>query len=186
MTISKPRIRLAIQEILEAIGEDPLREGLVGTPDRVANFWEEFIDYRPGNIDVTFESTSVDQMIVVTGMRVYSLCEHHLLPMTLDISIGYLTSERVLGLSKLARIAHMCAHKLQIQERMTREIADEVVRVAQTEHVAVLVEGVHMCMLMRGIKTPGRMITSEMRGKFRSVPAVRAEFLHLVRERGGK
>lgn len=182
MTTDWGRIAAAVREILEAIGEDPNREGLVHTPRRVGKFYEEFINYRPGKLDVTFESTSVDQMVIVTGVRVYSMCEHHLLPIICDVSIGYITGDRVPGLSKLARIAHMCAHRLQIQERMTCEIADEVVHVAQTEDVAVLVKGRHLCMEMRGIKTNGTMITSEMRGKFRSKPAVRSEFLQLIRQ----
>lgn len=177
--IDQIRVACAIEELLNAL-EQPYREGLAETPQRVARFWEEFLDYDPGNIDVTFESTSVDQMIVVTGIRVYSLCEHHLLPITCDVSIGYISGPRVLGLSKLARIAHKYAHKLQLQERMTQEIADEVSATAGVLDVAVLIEGVHMCMTMRGIKTPGKMITSVMRGKFRTGQA-RMEFLQLVK-----
>lgn len=183
MAISKPKVRLAVIEILSAIREDPLRAGLVSTPDRVANFWEEFIDYRPGNVDVTFESASVDQMIVVTGVRVYTLCEHHLLPITCDVSIGYISGPRVLGLSKLARIAHKHAHGLQLQERLTKEIADEVSQLTLVDDVAVVVKGVHMCMIMRGIKTSGKMITSEMRGRFKGPTHTRMEFLQLI---GGK
>jgi GTP cyclohydrolase I len=147
----------------------------------VARFWKEFLDYDPGTIDVTFESTSIDQMIVVKGIRVYSLCEHHLLPITCDVSIGYISVGRVLGLSKLARIAHKHAHKLQLQERMTQEIANEVCAATGVLDVAVVVEGVHMCMIMRGIRTPGKMITSEMRGRFRDPGRARIEFLQLIR-----
>jgi len=175
------RIQSAVREILLAIGEDPNREGLQGTPDRVARFWEEFIEYDPGKVDVTFESVQVDQMVVVKGIRVYSLCEHHLLPFWCDISIGYITRDKVLGLSKLARIAHKHAHKLQIQERLVVNIANEVERLANTKDVAVLAEGVHMCMLMRGIRTPATLVTSATRGVFRDLPASRAEFLDLVR-----
>lgn len=175
-------VACAVKWILKAIGEDPNREGLRDTPHRVARFWEEFINYDPGQVDVTFESVQVDQMVVVKGIRVYSLCEHHLLPFWCDVSIGYITRDKVLGLSKLARIAHKHAHKLQIQERLVCNIANEVERLAGTNDVAVLAEGVHMCMLMRGIKTPATMITSNMRGVFRDLPASRAEFLSLIKE----
>lgn len=180
--IDQERTALAIEELLNALGQ-PYREGLADTPARVSRFWKEFLGYNPGKIDVTFESTSIDQMIVVTGIRVYSLCEHHLLPITCDIDIGYISGPRVLGLSKLARIAHKHAHKLQLQERMTQEIADEVSHLADVPDVAVVVKGVHMCMVMRGIKTPGKMITSEMRGRFRDPGRARMEFLQLIEGR---
>lgn len=178
--LDEAKVETLIYELLDALGQ-PTREGLMNTPQRVARFWKEFLDYDPGNIDVTFESTSVDQLVVLTGIRVYSLCEHHLLPITCDVSIGYISGPRVLGLSKLARIAHKHAHKLQLQERMTQEIADEVSATAGVLDVAVLIEGVHMCMVMRGIKTPGTMITSVMRGKFRDPGLARMEFLQLVK-----
>lgn len=176
------RIQHAVLEILAAIGEDSTREGLVDTPKRVARFWEEFIDYDPGTVDVTFEAVTTDQMVVLTGIQVWSLCEHHLLPFSCNVSIGYLAKERVLGLSKLARIAHKYAHRLQIQERLTDQIADEVRRLARTEDVAVLTQGVHLCMVMRGIKTHGTMTTSALRGKFLDPhrPQVRAEFFKLI------
>lgn len=175
-------IRDAVRDILCNIGEDPLREGLIGTPDRVADFWMEFIDYDPGDLDVTFESVTTDQMVVLTGIRVWSLCEHHLLPFYCDISIGYITWDRVIGLSKLARIAHKHAHKLQIQERLVHEIAAEVEFLTGSEDVAVIARGVHMCMVMRGIKTPGVMVSSALRGKFLDShrPEIRAEFMQLI------
>jgi GTP cyclohydrolase I len=178
--IDENKIAILIEELLVQLGQ-PCREGLAETPQRVARFWKEFLEYDPGRIDVTFESTSVDQMIVVKGIRVYSLCEHHLLPITCDIDIGYISGPRVLGLSKLARIAHKHAHKLQLQERLTQEIANEVSATASTLDVAVVVTGVHMCMQMRGIKTPGKMITSEMRGRFKGPTHTRAEFLQLIK-----
>jgi len=174
------RIEKHIAALLYEIEEDPCREGLRDTPLRVARFYKEFFEYDPGNIDVTFESVEVDQMIVVTGIEVYSLCEHHMLPFTCKISIGYIAGNRVLGLSKLARIAHKHAHKLQIQERLTQEIADEVSEVCGTPDVAVLIEGEHLCMLMRGVRTAGTMITSVMRGAFKDRDKVRAEFLTLT------
>ena len=184
MAVNKLRIEALIWELLIMIGEDRKREGLVDTPERVANFWAEFIDYDPGKVDVTFASIETDQMVVLKGIRVYSLCEHHLLPMVLDVNIGYITRDKVLGLSKLARIAYKHAHRLQIQERLTRDIADEVRQLANTEDVAVLVEGTHMCMLMRGIRSSGVMVTSVMRGTFKNKPACRAEFLRLIETKG--
>lgn len=172
-------VKGAVELLLMSIGEDDLREGLRDTPHRVARFYKEFIDYDPGKVDVTFSSIETDQMVVVKDIRVYSLCEHHLLPMTLDVHIGYITRDKVLGLSKLARIAHKHAHRLQIQERLTRDIADEVGQLANTEDVAVLIEGTHMCMQMRGIRSSGKMITSVMRGTFKNRPACRTEFLQL-------
>lgn len=174
-------IEASVRVILRAIDEDPTREGLLGTPRRVTQFWQEFINYDPGKVDVTFESVQVDQMVVVKGIRVYSLCEHHLLPFWCDISIGYITRKSVLGLSKMARVAHKHAHKLQIQERLVQQIADEIASLAVTEDVAVLAEGVHLCMRMRGIKTDATMVTSAMRGVFREKDKVRAEFLSLIR-----
>jgi GTP cyclohydrolase I len=174
------RIQAAIDLLLKSIGEDPTREGLVDTPARVASFWKEFIDYDPGNIDVTFESVQVDQMVAVTGIRVWSLCEHHLLPFWCDLSIGYLTTGSVIGLSKMARIAHKHAHKLQIQERMVDQIAKELQELV-SDDVAVIGKGFHMCMAMRGIKTPATMVTSAMRGRFLTKPEVRAEFMELIK-----
>lgn len=168
------------RELLVAIGEDPEREGLLDTPRRWANWWREFIEYHPGTTETTFQSMASDQMVCVSGMRVFSLCEHHLLPMWCDVSIGYITGERVLGLSKFARIAHQFAHQLQIQERLGVQIADEVSRIAGTEDVAVVIQGEHLCMSARGIRTPGLMTSSVMRGVFRDEYQTRMEFLHLT------
>jgi len=178
--IDEKKVEILIAELLDQLGQH-FRPGLHNTPARVARFWKEFLEYDPGDIDVTFESTSIDQLVILTGIRVYSLCEHHLLPITCDVSIGYLSGPKVLGLSKLARIAHKHAHKLQLQERMTQQIADEVSATTGTLDVAVLIKGVHMCMVIRGIKTSGKMITSEMRGRFRDPGRARMEFLQLVK-----
>jgi GTP cyclohydrolase IA len=169
------------RELLVAVGEDPDREGLINTPHRWANWWREFIEYDPGSTETTFEATSTDQMVCVSGMRVFSLCEHHLLPMWCDVTIGYIAGERVLGLSKFARIAHQFAHQLQIQERMGHQIADEISRITGTPDVAVMLKGEHLCMSARGIRTPGIMTTSVMRGAFREDAIARQEFLQMVR-----
>jgi GTP cyclohydrolase I len=166
--------------ILEAIGEDLTRPGLLGTPDRIARMWLEFANYNPGKLETTFNSIEADQMVVVTGMQVWSFCEHHLLPFDCTLSIGYITGDKVLGLSKFARIAHKHAHKLQIQERLVRDIADEVKSITGTESVAVLGSGTHGCMAMRGIRTPHKMVSSVMDGKFRSEESTRAEFLKIT------
>ncbi|HLZ81039.1 MAG TPA: GTP cyclohydrolase I [Ktedonobacteraceae bacterium] len=168
------------RELLVAIGEDPEREGLLDTPRRWADWWREFIEYDPGRTETTFQSMASDQMVCVSGMRVFSLCEHHLLPMWCDVSIGYITGEQVLGLSKFARISHQYAHQLQIQERLGVEIADEVSRIAGTKDVAVVIQGEHLCMSARGIRTQGLMTSSVMRGVFRDEYQTRMEFLHLI------
>ncbi len=168
------------RELLVAIGEDPGREGLQDTPRRWADWWREFIEYDAGKTDTTFEAVSVDQMVCVSGIRVFSLCEHHLLPMWCDVAIGYITADKVLGLSKFARIAHKFAHQLQLQERLGEQIADEVSAITASEDVAVVVRGEHLCMSSRGIRTPGVMTTSVMRGVFRSQFETRMEFLRLI------
>jgi len=170
------------RRLLVAIGEDPEREGLRDTPARWARWWGEFIDYQPGKVETAFQSVSVDQMVVVSGMRVWSLCEHHLLPFWCDVSIGYLAGERVLGLSKFARVAHHHAHRLQVQERLVQGIAETVQDLAATKNVAVIAHGEHLCMTMRGIKTQGVMTSSVMTGVFRENAAVRAEFLAIEAE----
>jgi GTP cyclohydrolase I len=167
-------------ELLLALGEDPTRPGLRETPHRFAAAWQEFMEYDPGTIDTTFESVTTDQMVVVSGMRVWSMCEHHLLPFWCDIAIGYIADEKVLGLSKFARIAHSCAHRLQLQERLCQQIADAVEQIAGTDNVAVLARGEHLCMVSRGIRTEGLMTSSIMRGVFREKSEARMEFLSLA------
>ena len=168
------------REVLVAIGEDPDREGLVETPRRWASWWREFIEYQPGNTNTVFESVKTDQLVVVSGIKVWSLCEHHLLPFWSEVSIGYIAGGHVLGLSKFARIAHQFAHRLQLQERLVDQIAGEVERVVGTPDVAVLAKGQHLCMTMRGIKAPALMTTSVMRGAFRHSESARAEFLSIA------
>jgi GTP cyclohydrolase IA len=166
--------------LLEAIGEDPNRDGLKDTPQRYAKWWREFIDYDAGKIETSFTLENNDEVVAVVGMKVWSLCEHHLLPFSATVSVGYIPNEKVLGLSKFARIAHKHAHKPQVQERMVQEIADELERVCGTKDIAVVADGEHSCMVMRGIKTTGNMRTSVMRGAFRAEHETRAEFLNLV------
>ena len=168
------------RELLVALGEDPDREGLLDTPRRWADWWREFIEYDPGKTDTTFSAVSTDQIVCVSGMRVFSLCEHHLLPMWCDVSIGYIPSDKVLGLSKFARIAHQFAHQLQIQERLGQDIASEISRITGSQSVAVMLKGEHLCMSARGIRTPGVMTSSVMRGSFRTDRDLRMEFMQMI------
>jgi GTP cyclohydrolase I len=178
--VDYPKLLEVGRELLVALGEDPDREGLLDTPRRWADAWREFIEYDPGTTDTCFESVSADQMVCVSGLRVTSFCEHHLLPFWCDVAIGYITGEKVLGLSKFARIAHQFAHQLQLQERLGQQIADEVSRIVGTEDVAVVLKGEHLCMTARGIRTPGLMTSSVMRGVFRMESETRLEFLRLI------
>jgi GTP cyclohydrolase I len=180
--IDHDRLITLATELLKAIGEDPTREGLQDTPRRFANWWREFIEYEPGETNRTFETVTTDQMVVISGLRVWSLCEHHLLPFWCDISIGYIARDKVLGLSKFARIAHKYAHRLQIQERLTHQIADEVQHITGSNDVAVLARGEHLCMVARGIKTSGLMTSSVMRGIFFEGQSARYEFLSLAKD----
>jgi|TARA_R110000824_G_scaffold381763_1_gene574656 GTP cyclohydrolase I len=175
----KKLVRVA-QDLLTVIGEDPDRSGLKDTPKRFARYWQEFIGYDPGVINTTFETVTVDQMVVVSGIRVWSLCEHHLLPFWCDISVGYITNEKVIGLSKIPRICHQYAHRLQLQERLLDEIASELSVIANTQSVAVIGKGVHSCMSMRGIKSDGVMMSSVMRGQFKKNHETRMEFFQLL------
>jgi len=127
---------------------------------------------------------TTDQMVVVSDMRVWSLCEHHLLPFYCDVSVGYIATDKVLGLSKFARIAHLMAHRLQTQEQLVHDIANQIEKITGASGVAVLGRGEHTCMQMRGIKTEGMMSTSVMLGTFRDQPEARHEFLSLVSPSG--
>jgi GTP cyclohydrolase I len=178
--VDYPKLLELGRELLIAIGEDPDREGLLDTPRRWADSWREFIEYDPGKTETTFSSASMDQMVCVSGMRVWSLCEHHLLPFYCDVAIGYMAEGKVLGLSKFARIAHQFAHQLQLQERLGQQIADEVSRITGTNDVAVVLKGRHLCMESRGIQTPGVMSSSVMRGAFREEFETRMEFLRMI------
>jgi GTP cyclohydrolase IA len=178
--VDYPKLLELGRELLVAIGEDPDREGLLDTPRRWADWWQEFIEYDPGTTDTVFSAVSTDQMVCVSGLRVFSLCEHHLLPMWCDVAIGYIPTDRILGLSKFARIAQKFAHRLQVQERLGEQIADEISRITSTEDIAVVLKGEHLCMSSRGVRTPGIMTTSVMRGVFREEYETRMEFLRVI------
>lgn len=180
--IDQPAIREAVEQLLRAFGEDPEREGLQRTPDRVARMYAELLDgYRQDPIallnDALFE-VNYDAMVVVRDIEFYSLCEHHLLPFLGRAHVAYIPRGRVVGLSKVPRIVDMFARRLQVQERMTRQIADFLQELLQPLGVAVVVEGLHLCATMRGVKKhDARMTTSTMLGAFRNNIATREEFL---------
>lgn len=175
--VDQTRVARAVRELLLAIGENPDRAGLKDTPKRVARYWAEFVDYAPGKIATCFEEDAPEAPVIVSGMRVHSLCEHHLMPFWADVSVAYIPHGRVIGLSKLARIAHHHAHALQLQERLVLQIAETVSAVAGTSDVMVVASGEHSCMVARGIKTPGLMTSLQPRGAFLADPSLRAEVL---------
>lgn len=177
---AREELMLAANMILRAIGEDPAREDLIETPRRFADAWMEFAFHRDDKTDTTFEAVEADQIVCVRGIRVWSICEHHLLPFWCDVTIAYLGKDRILGLSKFARIAVKASHRLQTQERLARDIADEIATATGSEDVAVLCSGEHTCMSMRGVRQQAVMRNVVVRGAFRSEPATRAEFYSLA------
>jgi len=176
-----------VKRMIAFIGDDPTRPGLLETPSRVVKSWRElFSGYKdsPKNYKKIFQE-DVDQMIVLRGCEFFSMCEHHMLPFYGTISIGYIPNGKLIGLSKLARIANCYSRRLQVQERMTEQIAKSIMDLIDPLGVAVVVEGVHTCMTMRGVnKQRSRMTTSCMLGIFRKDPSARSEVLSLLRERG--
>ena len=181
-SIDQDTIRDSVTKMLRAFGEDPDRDGLQRTPDRVARMYEELLSgYRVDPVamvnDAMFE-VEYDEMVIVRDIEFYSLCEHHMLPFIGRAHVAYIPRGRVIGLSKIPRIVDMFAHRLQVQERMTRQIADFIDETLHPLGVAVVMEGLHMCSMMRGVrKHDARMTTSAMLGGFRNSMATRMEFL---------
>ena len=180
MTVNMEAAEQAVRDLLAAVGVEHSAH-TADTPARVARWWREFMDYEPGTIDTTFPVEHVDQMVAVTGIEVWSLCAHHLLPFNATVAVGYLANEQVLGLSKFARIAHAAAHQPNTQEQLVADIADQIEKVTGSSDVAVTASGQHLCMAMRGIKTPHTMTTSVLRGAFREDSRARSEWLSLAR-----
>jgi len=187
--IDEEKIKKAVLSIIEAIGEDPQREGLRETPRRVAEMYTELfsgMDVDPKHdLDVGYE-LGHREMVIVKDIPFYSMCEHHLLPFYGVVHVGYIPSKngRVVGISKLARVVENIARRPQIQERMTSQIADTINEGISPQGVAVVVQGEHLCMVMRGVKKPGsNIITSAIRGQFRTRSASRAEFFSLIQNK---
>ncbi len=183
-TFDQERIRKAVREILLAIGEDPDREGLARTPDRVAEMYQEiFCGLRQDPteaLQVTFAENH-QEMVILKDIPFYSMCEHHLLPFHGKAHVGYIPSGKVLGISKIARAVEVLARRPQLQERLTSQIADAIMDAVKPIGVGVVIEAEHLCMTMRGIRKPGSMVvTSANRGTFRSRRETRAEFLSLI------
>jgi GTP cyclohydrolase I len=178
-------IECAVRDILEAIGEDPDREGLVRTPERVARMYEELtagyhVDPMRLINDAIFD-VHYDEMVVVRDIDYYSLCEHHMLPFLGQASVAYSPDGKVIGLSKIPRIVEMFARRLQVQERMTQEIAHFLDETLHPLGVAVVAEGLHMCAAMRGVKKANaRMLTSAMMGTFKENATTRGEFFEHI------
>ena len=175
-------IRDATKNILLAVGEDPEREGLRRTPVRIANMYQELLagyNTDPDSIvNGALFHVQYDEMVIVRDIEFYSLCEHHMLPFIGRAHVAYIPNGTVVGLSKIPRIVDMFARRLQVQERMTRQIADFIRDLLNPQGVAVVVEGLHLCMMMRGVKKHNaRMTTSAMHGAFRANLATRQEFL---------
>jgi len=192
MGVDKGRIEKAVREILEAIGEDPDRDGLQRTPERIAEMYDEIfagLHTDPSkHLTVTFEADH-DEMVMVRDIAVTSLCEHHLVPFAGRAHVAYIPGDdgRITGLSKIARLVDGFARRPQVQERLTTQIADALVDVLQPTGVFVVIEAEHMCMSMRGVKKPGSLtITSAVRGLFKSNPATRAEAMSLITHPGNR
>ncbi len=178
------RIERAVREILAAVGENPDREGLRDTPRRVARMYAELFSGLHDDPRVhlrKFFTEKYDEVVLVRDISFESVCEHHLMPFTGKAHIGYLPKGRVIGLSKLARVVEGVAHRPQVQERMTETIADLLIEELQAQGVAVVIEAVHTCMTVRGVRKPGAVcVTSAMKGAFRSNPSTRAEIMTLI------
>lgn len=184
--LDKPRVEAAVRELLAAIGEDPDRPGLVGTPDRVARACEEIfggMQEDPGRyLRKQFHEPGNEEMVVVRDIPFASMCEHHVLPFMGKASVCYIPRDgRITGLSKIARCVAGYAHRLQLQERLTSQIADAMVRELDPLGVLVVIEAEHTCMTIRGIRTPGaKTVTSAVRGCLKNDPKSRAEALRLL------
>jgi len=180
--IDTGRVCDLIAQLLVALGEHPAREGLTGTPERVASWWNTFLSPDTAATETCFTQTHVSgQLVVVGGMSVWSLCEHHMLPMNLQVTAGYVPAGEVVGLSKFARIAQRYVGRLQVQERFTRHVAEEIAGVTGSDDVAVAVRGTHLCMSMRGVRMEAARSSSlQAGGRFESDLVLSQQFLALA------
>ncbi len=187
---SRSEAEAAVRTLIEWAGDDPDREGLTGTPARVVRAYEDFFaGYHEDPVALlatTFEETDdYDEMVVLRDIRLETHCEHHIIPILGKVHIGYLPSERVVGISKLARLVEVFAKRMQIQEALTAQIADTIQEVLKPRGVGVIVEAAHQCMTTRGVRKPGvSMVTSRMLGCFRDDSSTRREFLSMVENNG--
>jgi GTP cyclohydrolase I len=180
LVIDREQIREAVASIILAIGEDPKREGLVDTPRRVADAYEEFfsgLDQDPSEVLATSYEEGHTELVVLKDIPFVSLCEHHLLPFYGNAAIGYVPSGRVVGVSKLARALDILARRPQLQERLTRQLADTIFKALKPDGVGVVLSAEHLCVSLRGVKKPGsKVVTSASRGSVRTQEAVRRDF----------
>ena len=183
-------IEVSTLNMLKAFHEDPDREGLKNTPGRVARMYSELLAGYAMDpqklVNAAIFNVTYDEMVIVRDIEFYSLCEHHLLPFVGHAHVAYLPNGKVIGLSKIPRIVDMYARRLQVQERMTRQVADFINELLQPRGVAVVVEGLHLCTMMRGVRQhEARLTTSAMLGGFRTNPATRQEFLDNISRGAG-
>jgi GTP cyclohydrolase I len=184
--LDRPRIEAAVREILEAIGEDPQREGLIETPRRIAEMYEELfagLHHDPHELlEVGFDDEDHHEMVIVRNIPFYGMCEHHLMPFHGVAHVGYIPRGRILGISKIARLVEILARRPQVQERLTSLIADFLCSDGlRARGAGVVIEAEHLCMTARGIRKPGsKVVTSATRGLFRDDARTRAEFFSLV------
>ena len=184
-TVDQAGVRDAVSRIIEAIGEDPSREGLLDTPRRIAEMYEELfvgLHQDPREVLSTSFQESHREMVILKNIPFYSLCEHHFLPFHGQAHVGYVPKGRIVGASKIARVVDILARRPQLQERLTGQVADAITEGLSPDGVAVVIEAEHLCMTMRGVQKPGTtLITSATRGAFRRRAVTRSEFLALVR-----
>ena len=184
-TVDQAGVRDAVRRIIEAIGEDPSREGLLETPRRIAEMYEELfagLHQDPREVLSTSFQESHREMVILKNIPFYSLCEHHFLPFHGQAHVGYVPKGRIVGASKIARVVDILARRPQLQERLTGQVADAITDGLSPDGVAVVIEAEHLCMTMRGVQKPGTtLITSAIRGAFRRRAVTRSEFLTLVR-----
>ena len=184
-TTADPKLEYIYTQILETIGEDPAREGILKTPQRAAKAFQFLVQGYHQNVEEVLNGAifdeEYDEMVIVKDIEFYSLCEHHLLPFFGKCHVGYIPRKKIVGLSKIPRIVDMFARRLQVQERLTRQIAEALQEVLSPAGVAVVMEAQHMCMMVRGVqKQHSQTMTNVMLGEFRNKNSTRAEFMRCI------